>query len=101
MAARVRTSKQTLTLLAAITAKASSWHYGYALGRQTGLQSGTLYPILIRLEEYGWLEKRWEATQSLDKKKGRRPPRRLYRLTAEGRVYALDALSTAHSCGGN
>ena len=54
MATRTRTSKQTLALLGALVAKPSQWHYGYALSRETELMSGTLYPILMRLEERGW-----------------------------------------------
>ncbi len=95
MGANVRASKQTLKLLAALTAKAASWHYGYALSRETGLQSGTLYPILMRLEERGWLETQWETPQAPAEKRGGRPPRHMYRLTAGGRACALEALSTA------
>jgi len=49
-------SLQTLRVLAQLLNRRSDWHYGYALARETGLQSGTLYPILIRLAEQGWLE---------------------------------------------
>jgi len=96
MGANVRSSKQTLKLLAALTAKAASWHYGYALSRETGLQSGTLYPILMRLEERGWLETQWETPQSLAEKRGGRPPRHMYRLTASGRAWAMEALSATY-----
>jgi PadR family transcriptional regulator PadR len=95
MGANVRTSKQTLKLLAALTAKAASWHYGYALSRETSLQSGTLYPILMRLEERGWLETQWETPQPIAEKRGGRPPRHMYRLTAGGRAWAMEALSAA------
>jgi DNA-binding PadR family transcriptional regulator len=96
MTANVRASKQTLKLLAALTAKAASWHYGYALSRQTDLQSGTLYPILMRLEERGWLETQWESPQTPEERKGR-PPRHMYRLTAGGRAWAMEALTAAKS----
>jgi PadR family transcriptional regulator, regulatory protein PadR len=95
MSANVRASKQTLKLLGALTAKATSWHYGYALSRETGLQSGTLYPILMRLEERGWLETQWESPQELAEKRGGRPPRHMYRLTEGGRACAAEALSAA------
>jgi PadR family transcriptional regulator PadR len=93
MSANVRASKQTLKLLGALTAKATSWHYGYALSRETDLQSGTLYPILMRLEERGWLETQWESPQALAEKRGGRPPRHMYRLTAGGHAWATAALS--------
>jgi PadR family transcriptional regulator PadR len=97
MDANLRASKQTLKLLAALTAKATSWHYGYALSRETGLLSGTLYPILMRLEERGWLETQWEAPQELPEKRGGRPPRHMYRLTSGGQAWAVEALSAMKS----
>jgi PadR family transcriptional regulator PadR len=54
------------------------WRYGYDIGRNTELKSGTLYPILVRLAEHGWLETHWETTEV------GRPPRHMYRLTANG-----------------
>jgi DNA-binding PadR family transcriptional regulator len=97
MATPVRTSKQTLTLLGALTAKPSQWHYGYALSRETELMSGTLYPILMRLEERGWLETQWESPQELAEGRGGRPPRHMYRLTASGSACATEALNAARS----
>jgi PadR family transcriptional regulator PadR len=93
MATRIRTSKQTLTLLAALAEKPSEWHYGYALSRETELMSGTLYPILMRLEERGWLETQWETPEPTAEKRGGHPPRHMYRLTASGRAAAVEALT--------
>jgi DNA-binding PadR family transcriptional regulator len=56
----------------------TDWRYGYELSRETGLKSGTLYPILMRLEKYRLLEARWVATQEGV------PPRHTYRLTPNG-----------------
>jgi PadR family transcriptional regulator, regulatory protein PadR len=101
MAARTRTSKQTLALLNALAAKPTQWHYGYALSRETELMSGTLYPILMRLEERGWLETQWENLQEdpqhLAEGRAGRPPRHMYRLTAGGRAWATEALAAARS----
>ncbi|MFN8521663.1 MAG: PadR family transcriptional regulator [Chloroflexota bacterium] len=74
-----RPSPQTAAVLHALAAAPSAWHHGYPLCRQTGLKPGSLYPILMRLAERGWLEATWEQ----DPPRGR-PPRHLYRLTAEG-----------------
>jgi PadR family transcriptional regulator len=60
-----------------------AWRYGYELGLEVGLRSGSLYPILVRLSDRGLLDSRWEA----DAPAGR-PPRHLYRLTASGLEYA-------------
>jgi PadR family transcriptional regulator, regulatory protein PadR len=95
MATRTRTSKQTLALLNALVAKPTQWHYGYALSRETELMSGTLYPILMRLEERGWLETQWENPQELSEGRAGRPPRHMYRLTASGRAWATEALAAA------
>ena len=89
MGSQIRASKQTLKLLAALTGHAASWHYGYALARETGLQSGTLYPILMRLEARGWLETQWETPP------GGRPPRHMYRLTSSGQASAVAALAAS------
>lgn len=55
------------------------WSHGYELCRLTGVKSGTLYPLLIRLEEQGHLEAEWQEPVE-----GGRPPRHAYRLTASG-----------------
>jgi PadR family transcriptional regulator PadR len=57
--------------------------------KATKLQSGTLYPILIRLEDAGWLESRWEETSASELG---RPRRRLYLLTGLGTRAATDEL---------
>jgi PadR family transcriptional regulator, regulatory protein PadR len=54
---------------------------GIEISRSTGLASGTLYPILFRLEKAGWLESEWEDVVPTEVK---RPRRRLYRITAVG-----------------
>jgi PadR family transcriptional regulator, regulatory protein PadR len=56
-------------------------HWGYELGKEAGLRSGILYPILRRLLEEGWLADGWEAPSDAVG----RPPRRYYRLTDTGR----------------
>jgi PadR family transcriptional regulator len=90
MGLRLRLSRQTLELLEALLLQPSQWHHGYALSQYTGLASGTLYPILMRLEKSGWLETRWEETPVAG-----RPPRHFYRLTGNGREWARDELRAA------
>jgi DNA-binding PadR family transcriptional regulator len=76
-------SGQTKALLAALLSQRSQWLHGYDLSEQTGLPSGTLYPILMRLSDRGLLESMWEPSPHQG-----RPPRKLYRLTSEGVAYA-------------
>jgi PadR family transcriptional regulator len=76
-----RPSAQAEKVLRALAADASAWRHGYDLLVDTGLQSGSLYPILMRLEDRGFLEAVWESGPPTG-----RPPRHLYRLTADGRA---------------
>jgi DNA-binding PadR family transcriptional regulator len=83
MMRRRNPSSQTLAVLTALSKAPTEWRYGYELGAEVGLQSGSLYPILVRLSDRRLLESRWE----LDPPTGR-PPRHLYRLTTHGLEYA-------------
>jgi len=83
-------SAQTLAVLAALCPQPSRWRHGYALAKQTGLKSGTLYPILIRLADRGLVEACWQ-----DEPQPGRPRRHLYRLTADGLATATAALNGA------
>jgi DNA-binding PadR family transcriptional regulator len=85
------TRTMTRTLLAFLEAP-RSWRYGYDLMKVAGLSSGTLYPLLARLTEDGWLESRWQEPEFPGK-----PPRQLYLLTAAGRMQARHALDRAHA----
>jgi PadR family transcriptional regulator, regulatory protein PadR len=77
----LRLSAQTRKVLAALVSHPSQELSGAEIAKQTQLASGTLYPILFRLEGVGWLESRWEVG---DPAALRRPRRRYYRITAEG-----------------
>jgi len=67
--------------------------YGVEIGAAAGLPSGTVHPILARLEGRGWLESRWE---DIDPRVEGRPPRRYYRLTGSGVRSAQEALARAY-----
>ena len=86
-----RSSDQTLSLLHGLLDRPRSWRHGYDLSKDTGLPSGTLYPILVRLEERGFLESKWEPAPETG-----RPPRHLYRLTPKGGAHARGELAAAH-----
>jgi DNA-binding PadR family transcriptional regulator len=68
----------------------SEWRYGYDISRQTGLKSGTLYPLLMRLSEQGLLEDAWQEAQQPG-----RPPRHVYRLTSDGLDIARETVRPA------
>jgi PadR family transcriptional regulator PadR len=68
--------------------------YGFELMEALGISSGTLYPILVRLERQGWIEGHRE---DIDPSVAGRPPRRNYCLTDEGLVLARKALAELSS----
>ena len=80
---------QTLKVLIALLESPRDELSGAEIRKSAKLQSGTLYPILLRLERVGWLESRWEVEdpQSLG-----RPRRRYYRVTALGAQQARAAV---------
>lgn len=67
------------SVLAALLDARGGWSHGYDLARIAGVKSGTLYPLLIRLEAQGLLEAEWQQPSE-----NGRPPRHAYRLTARG-----------------
>lgn|SRR5579859_6307314 len=97
MPRKPNSSRQTRALLAALLDRAQSWRHGYDLSKETGLKSGTLYPLLMRLSEQGLLESRWESPD-----RAGLPPRHVYRLTNAGVALAHEqSQSTAAPAGGD
>jgi PadR family transcriptional regulator, regulatory protein PadR len=81
-------------VLRAFLADASAPRYGYDLMKAAKLPSGTLYPMLARLQDQGLVASEWESRPGDDA--GGRPPRKYYRLTAEGvRVARLEIAQAA------
>jgi PadR family transcriptional regulator PadR len=90
MALARKCSRQTVALLAALIEQPRKWHHGYEISKETGLKSGTLYPILMRLSDQGLLDARWN-----DAERPGRPPRHVYRLTATGLALAREQVKVA------
>jgi PadR family transcriptional regulator PadR len=78
-----RPSKQMLLLLEALSVQAQQWRHGYDLMKATGLLSGTLYPLLMRMTDQGLVEAEWREPAQPG-----RPARHAYRLTAKGLAFA-------------
>lgn len=68
-----------LILLEALSARTQQWRHGYDLMKETGLLSGTLYPLLMRMADEGLVEAEWREPD-----KSGRPARHAYRLTPAG-----------------
>ena len=77
-------TKTTVRLLEAFLDRPTDEIHGFDLVAAKKIKSGTLYPLLIRLENLGWLESRWEESDRPG------PRRRLYRLTAVGEQAARE-----------
>ena len=87
----VRMSLQTLRVLEAFLENPSDRLAGADVQKRSGLASGTLYPILLRLEAAGWFVSRWE---NIDPASAGRPRRRLYRLTPGGLARASEVFAS-------
>jgi PadR family transcriptional regulator PadR len=88
--APIRISPQTVMVLSALLEEPSQWRHGYDLSQHTGLKSGTLYPILIRLADHFLLDTRWDEPSAPG-----RPPRHMYRLTSAGQRVACKEVAEA------
>ncbi|MBZ5560945.1 MAG: PadR family transcriptional regulator [Acidobacteriia bacterium] len=86
-----RLSRETLLVLDRFLERPADWRYGYELSRSTGLKSGTLYPILMRLQKYTLLEACWVTTEDGV------PPRHTYRLTPNGLELARAKLAESRA----
>jgi len=75
-----------LMLLEALASGGRQWRHGYDLMKETGLLSGTLYPLLMRMTTQGLVEAEWR-----DPAQPGRPPRHAYRLTVAGVAFAQRA----------
>src|ERR1700686_597223 len=89
-----RLTTQTLKVLATLIRDHPDGLSGPEIGRSAKLHSGTLYPILVRLEQAGWLKSWWESEtpQELG-----RPRRRFYELTGLGTRRAKSAFEDVTS----
>jgi PadR family transcriptional regulator, regulatory protein PadR len=84
----VKLTRPLERVLRVLIADPAAPHYGYDLMRTARLPSGTLYPMLARLQQQGLVESEWEPQHD---DAGGRPPRKYYRLTGEGiRVIRLE-----------
>ena len=88
------TPQMQLVVRRTLAARGGEW-YGLEIVRATGLTQGSVYPMLARMERWGWVTVRYESRQEIGD--GRRPGRRYLRFTAEGMAAARAALDRATS----
>lgn len=90
----LRITRQTVTLLETLLSDPTREWYGFELMEHASLRSGTVYPMLHRLQADGWLT---SFREGIDPSAEGRPRRRLYRLTAEGERSARLVLAQSAS----
>jgi PadR family transcriptional regulator len=93
MADQLRMTLPTQFVLRALLADPQAELYGVEIGEAAGLPTGSVHPILARLEGLRWVQSRWE---DIDPKAESRPARRYYRLTGAGAQLARTALAEAY-----
>jgi len=76
--------------MGALLMRPTEWRHGYDLAQETGLKSGTLYPLLMRLADDGLLDSQWRSPVP-----PARAPRHVYRLTSSGLALAQSLLASA------
>jgi PadR family transcriptional regulator PadR len=86
----LRLSGPALRMLKVFIEHPTKEHSGAEIAKVTGIGSGTLYPILARLEQAGWLNSKWENIKPSEEG---RPRRRLYKITGHGQNSARQALA--------
>ncbi len=90
MAKPPKMTMATQLVLRALLADPADELYGSEIAGAAGLMSGTVHPILARLEAAGWVESRWE---DVDPQVAGRPARRYYRITGDGARQARSELA--------
>jgi len=93
----VRMSLQMLRVLEVFLENPGDQLSGADVLKRSGVPSGTLYPILLRLESAGWFVSRWETVEPATVG---RPRRRLYHLTPSGLELASNVLASFTFRGG-
>jgi PadR family transcriptional regulator, regulatory protein PadR len=90
----VRMTLATQLVLKALLDRPAKAQYGLEICEAAKLASGTIHPILARLEKVGWLESYWE---DVDPHRAGRPRRRYYRLSSDGAQSARAALAAVEA----
>jgi PadR family transcriptional regulator PadR len=90
MAYIIRLSRPAFKILKLFLEEPSEPKSGAEISRLLSISSGTMYPLLARFENAGWLTSTWE---SIDPGKAGRPRRRFYKLTPLGQNCASKELA--------
>jgi DNA-binding PadR family transcriptional regulator len=87
----MRATRASLRVLAFLLKKDPAWTYGVEISSDGKVRTGTVFSILDRLRKDKLVEDRWEDYEKRDRTIAR-PPRRMHRLTVQGKAYAIEKL---------
>lgn len=87
----------TQAILELLLQRPTGHWYGLEICKVTGLPSGTVYPVLSRLEQAGWIVSDWEPLSSYER--AGRPARRYYEFSSDGAAKARAMLAAAYRIG--
>ncbi|MFF5228460.1 helix-turn-helix transcriptional regulator [Dactylosporangium sp. NPDC000521] len=96
MSSMPRITPQTEAVIRVLLQHPTRAQYGRAIADEAGLASGTIHPILARLEQARLIESHWESDEESAAEPGR-PRRRYYRFTEDGAERARLALAEAYA----
>ncbi len=94
-----RQRRLSFTAFSVLYAIANGHRYGFDVMEATGLASGTVYPVLSRLERDGLVDSSWED-ETRASAEGR-PARRYYRVTGEGSGALREAVTMLSGIAGD
>jgi PadR family transcriptional regulator PadR len=97
MTTRPRLTPQTIGVLRVLLEAPATPRYGLDIARQVGLKTGTVHPILTRLQQAGWIDAFWEDSADHEDASRSRPRRRYYRFTSDGAEAARHAIAETTS----
>ena len=94
-----RRRRLSFTAFSVLYAMENGHSYGFDIMDTTGLASGTVYPVLSRLQRDGLVESSWEDEAPATEEG--RPARRYYELTPDGSRALSEALTMLKGIGGD
>ncbi|MDH3733356.1 MAG: PadR family transcriptional regulator [Gemmatimonadota bacterium] len=94
-----RQRRLSFTAFSVLYAMANGHRYGFDIMESTGLASGTVYPVLSRLERDGLARSSWEDEQRASAEG--RPARRYYEVSGEGQAALRDAVQMLSGIAGD
>lgn len=92
MTGKLRVTDATLDVLEVLLGPDDEL-YGFKIAKEIDRPTGSVFPILARLEQAGWVFSKWETSEQ----NSRGSRRRFYRLSPDGVAQAREMLAEAQT----